>query len=161
MKKDELSFIRVWEWDILSSVDHSLLRVTQLLLNSWWMLLCTRHMAYWFFVVVVLKQEIRFESSYTQFFLTDNNAGQSIYCYCFFIRLTLTTVTEFKLAFFTRVFHLDDINPRVLADVSWVPWSQAHNYIISLKPAGNSTSLSFEQWSSFINHCVIKKIIKS
>lgn len=145
IKKDELSFIRVWEWDSLSSeLDHSLLRVTQLLPNSWWMPLCTRHMAY------------------TQFSLTDNNTGQSIYCY--FIRFTLTTVTEFKLAFFTRVFHLDDINPRVLADVSWVPWSQAHNYIISLKPAWNSTSgsplfysLFFEQWSSFINHCVIKK----
>lgn len=145
IKKDELSFIRVWEWDSLSSeLDHSLLRVTQLLPNSWWMPLCTRHMAY------------------TQFSLTDNNAGQSIHCY--FIRFTLTTVTQFKLAFFTRVFHLDDINPRVLADVSWVPWSQAHNYIISLKPAWNSTSgsplfysLFFEQWSSFINHCVIKK----
>lgn len=145
IKKDELSFIRVWEWDSLSSeLDHSLLRVTQLLPNSWWMPLCTRHMAY------------------TQFSLTDNNAGQSIHCY--FIRFTLTTVTQFKFAFFTRVFHLDDINPRVLADVSWVPWSQAHNYIISLKPAWNSTSgsplfysLFFEQWSSFINHCVIKK----
>lgn len=145
IKKDELSFIRVWEWDSLSSeLDHSLWRVTQLLPNSWWMPLCTRHMAY------------------TQFSLTDNNAGQSIHCY--FIRFTLTTVTQFKLAFFTRVFHLDDINPRVLADVSWVPWSQAHNYIISLKPAWNSTSgsplfysLFFEQWSSFINHCVIKK----
>lgn len=145
IKKDELSFIRVWEWDSLSSeLDHSLLRVTQLLPNSWWMPLCTRHMAY------------------TQFSLTDNNAGQSIHCY--FIRFTLTTVTQFKLAFFTRVFHLDDINPRVLADVSWVPWSQAHNYIISLKPAWNSTSgsplfysLFYEQWSSFINHCVIKK----
>lgn len=144
IKKDELSFIRVWEWDSLSSeLDHSLWRVTQLLPNSWWMPLCTRHMAY------------------TQFSLTDNNAGQSIHCY--FIRFTLTTVTQFKLAFFTRVFHLDDINPRVLADVSWVPWSQAHNYIISLKPAWNSTSgsplfysLFFEQWSSFINHCVIK-----
>lgn len=149
IKKDELSFIRVWEWDSLSSeLDHSLLRVTQLLPNSWWMPLCTRHMAY------------------TQFSLTDNNAGQSIHCY--FIRFTLTTVTQFKLAFFTRVFHLDDINPRVLADVSWVPWSQAHNYIISLKPAWNSTSgsplfysLFFEQWSSFINHCVIKKKKKS
>lgn len=145
IKKDELSFIRVWEWDSLSSeLDHSLLRVTQLLPNSWWMPLCTRRMAY------------------TQFSLTDNNAGQSIYCY--FIRFTLTTVTQFKLAFFTRVFHLDDINPRVLADVSWVPWSQAHNYIISLKPAWNSTSgsplfysLFFERWSSFINHCVLKK----
>lgn len=145
IKTDELSFIRVWEWDSLSSeLDHSLLRVTQLLPNSWWMPLCTRHMAY------------------TQFSLTDNNAGQSIHCY--FIRFTLTTVTQFKLAFFTRVFHLDDINPRVLADVSWVPWSQAHNYIISLKPAWNSTSgsplfysLFYEQWSSFINHCVIKK----
>lgn len=145
IKKDELSFIRVWEWDSLSSeLDHSLLRVTQLLPNSWWMPLCTRHMAY------------------TQFSLTDNNAGQSIHCY--FIRFTLTTVTQFKLAFFTRVFHLDDINPRVLADVSRVPWSQAHNYIISLKPAWNSTSgsplfysLFYEQWSSFINHCVIKK----
>lgn len=145
IKKDELSFIRVWEWDSLSSeLDHSLLRVTQLLPNSWWMPLCTRHMAY------------------TQFSLTDNNAGQSIHCY--FIRFTLTTVTQFKLAFFTRVFHLDDINPRVLADVSWVPWSQAHNYIIRLKPAWNSTSgsplfysLFYEQWSSFINHCVIKK----
>lgn len=149
IKKDELSFIRVWEWDSLSSeLDHSLLRVTQLLPNSWWMPLCTRHMAY------------------TQFSLTDNNAGQSIHCY--FIRFTLTTVTQFKLAFFTRVFHLVDINPRVLADVSWVPWSQAHNYIISLKPAWNSTSgsplfysLFYEQWSSFINHCVIKKKKKS
>lgn len=135
-------------------------------LNSWWTPLCTRHMAYWFFFLLFfLKQEISLESSYRQFSLTDNNAGQSIYCYCCFIRFTLTTVTEFKLAFFTRVFHLGDINPRVLADVSWVPWSQAHNYIISLKPVWNSTSdsplfysLFFERWSSFINHCVMKKI---